>query len=110
MSKRMFRRIPQPPLIIAGVAINQDRFELVRQWRTEETREVGDNLDTDLKIYERLTLSLQINRHVPEFWDDFPVLDLNEYLATEAGPRLNVSDELRRLRHRPMPWAIHDGG
>jgi hypothetical protein len=112
----MFRRIPRPPLIIAGITINQDVFVPIparREWTKGHTVKVGDHhfTDTDEAIFNRLAISLQINRHVPEFWDDWAILDLNEHLADEDyRPPLNVSDELWRLRHRPMPWAIHDGG
>jgi len=43
---------------------------------------------SDQAIFERLALSLQINRHVAEFWSD------------EI-----VSQELWRLRNLPMPWS-----
>lgn len=97
MSKRMWRRIKRPGL--------PDDFVRVHDWTDAQTFVVNP-VRGDEAIFHRLTLSLQINRQVAEFWDDWPMLNLNDHLATGEGPPPSISSELHRLKDRPMPWEI----
>lgn len=59
------------------------------KWEVGAAVELPPAPDSDQAIFERLALSLQINRHVAEMWSD------------EI-----VSQELWRLKDRPMPWEV----